>query len=171
MLLRLVGFLQVCLLLAAVAVPSVAQPTVGPASPARDRGWTTASVGPGTPGGFAGALTVTLGRTHGPQAGAQSESVFCFGDRCAETTALHAGYAVSDVGRWHRVAVGGGPALVFARDVPGADLCTTVGAAANVQAMVTPVPEIGIGVQVVGILSPVRPAAGVLLMVAFEGNK
>lgn len=160
------------LLLAALVVSAVrAQPTVGPASPERDRGWTSFGVGPGTPGGFAGALTVTLGRTHGPQAGVQSESVFCFGDRCAETTAVHAGYAVSDVGRWHRVAAGGGPALVLARDVPGVDRRPAVGVAANVQAMVTPVREIGVGLQVVGILSPVRPAAGVLLMVAFEGNK
>lgn len=160
------------LLLAVLAAPAGhAQATADPASPARDRGWTSLGVGPGTPGGFAGALTVTLGRTHGPQAGAQAESVFCLGDRCAETTAFHVGYAASDVGRWHRVAVGGGPALVLARDVPGADLRTAVGVAANVQTMVTPVRELGLGLQVFGILSPVRPAAGVLLIVAFEGNK
>lgn len=152
-----------------VASPVVAQPapTIGPASPERDRGWVAFGLGLGQPYGLAGAVTASFGRERVIQAGYHVNGGFFSGS----TNAVHVGGGLSRVGRWDRLAVAAGPAFVWGRRTGAAPGFTTVGAVVSAQAMVTPLTELGLGLSAFANLNPVRSGYGVALTFVLEGNK
>ncbi len=161
------------LALLSIAVPATAQVVVPPASPERDGGWFTFGLGPGDPYGTAATMTANVGRERFLQAGFHANSEFSFGGRSASTNALHVGAGLARVSRWDRTSISAGPAVVWGlRDAADPDArFTTGGVVLNGQAVFTPIPELGIGLDAFVNVNPVQSGYGVALTFVFEGNK
>ncbi len=141
-----------------------------PAAPYRDGGWFALGVGPSFDHDVSLVMTGNIGRERFVQAGLHnSGNVWGRGG----TSAAHVGVGLSGVGRWHRVAIAAGPALVTGqRRVDEAwGSFTTAGLVVNVQAIVTPLEEFGVGLAAFANLNPVKPGVGVALTLVIEGTK
>ena len=74
------------------------------------------------------------------------------------------------VGRVGRTALFVGPAVAWGTEIPGGEYVTG-GVVGSAQAIVTPIKEAGLGVDLFGILSPKGVSVGVSALVVLEGNK
>ena len=166
---RLVAIAALCL----AALPLAAQPRVGLASPEKDGGWLAFGLGLGQPYGMAAAATANFGRTRLLQLGFHANTELNFFGRSASTNALHVGYGRSRVSYWDRSALAAGPAVVWGLG-DAADTGSrfvTAGLVLSAQQMVTPIPELGIGLDAFVNVNPIRSGWGVALTFLFEANK
>lgn len=146
----------------------------GPASSVHDRGWFAFGLGAGEPYGTAVVGTANFGRTRFVQVGFHaSTELHLLGGRSASVNALHLGGGLSRVSRWDRVALAAGPAVVWGlRDATDTDSrYATAGVVLSGQAIFTPIPEVGLGLDAFVNVNPVRSAYGVGLTFVFEANK
>ncbi len=117
------------------------------------------------------SVTGNFGRERFVQVGMHSSFDFLWGRR--ETLAWTVGAGISDVGRWHRTAVAIGPALVTGERRKGGDWgrFVTGGVVLNAQVFVTPVKEVGLGLNLFANANPVDVSYGLGLALIFEANK
>lgn len=163
--------MRTLLLLSALlaATPAFAQPTVGPASPERDRGWLTLGLGASDPYGLAAVVRANFGRERVLQVGYHAELISSILSNVALSSA-HVGVGRSRVGRWSRTALTAGPALVWG-DRRGDRGFVAIGAVLNGQAIFTPIPELGVGLDAYANLNTVRSSVGLAVTFVFEANK
>ena len=152
-----------------VAFPSAAQP--GPPSAERDRGWFAFGYGLGRPDDLAGVITANFGRERVIQVGFHGVTDFALGGSVASVSALHVGPGLSRVSRWDRTALFVSPAVVWGQRTTTDDRFVTAGVVVSGQAVLTPVREVGLGLDVFVTLNAVRPAYGAALTFVFEANK
>ena len=145
----------------------------GPAAPETDRGWFAFGFGPSIPYGFAFAATANFGRERVLQVGAHGVGEFELFGRSEHVSTLHVGPGLSRVDRWSRLAVAAGPAVVWGvRDASNAESdYVTAGLVLSGQAIVTPIPELGLGLDAFAILSPIKSGVGFAVTFVFEANK
>lgn len=157
------------LLLPAIAVAQAP----GPASAADDRGWSAFGFGPGSPYERVAVVTANFGRERIVQVGLHVNSELIPFGRSKSVNALHVGPGLSRVSRWDRMALAVGPAVVWGLpDAAGTDSrYTTVGVVLSGQAMFTPVPEFGFGLDAFYNLNPLHSGYGVGITFVFEANK
>ncbi len=161
------------LLIAASPVAAQTGPDLGPAAPERDRGWFAFGFGPGHPHGAVAVATANFGRERILQVGFHANSDLNPFGRSASTNALHVGAGLSRVSRWDRTALALGPAVVWGlRDAADPeDRFTTAGLVLSGQAMFTPIPEVGLGLDAFVNMNPAQSGYGVGITFVFEANK
>ena len=150
-----------------------------PASPERDKGWATYGFGLDAPLDLGAGLTANFGRTHIWQVSLQTSQEFMLSGTGTNVTWLGVGRGYSAVGRWGRLAIAGGPAVVWGKDWyrrerpegQEREHYVTGGLTLSGQAIFTPVREVGVGLELFGNVNPVISAVGVRAMFVFEGNK
>ncbi len=151
---------------------------VGPASPEHDKGWISAGLGwAEAPYELGVSLTANYGREHFWQIalnGSDKLNIFGINDNIELISlSISRGYSVSS--RWSRLAWAAGPAIVILdqynerknRDEHLKDL----GIVFNAQYYITPIKELGIGIELYGNLNGIQTVSGIRLIVALEGNK
>ncbi len=157
------------------AWPVAAQPVsgAGPAVAEDDRGWFAFGLGPGRPYGLVAVATANFGRERVVQAGFHAHTEFNLLGRSASVNAFNVGVGRSRASRWERTALAAGPAVVWGlREAADArSRYTTAGVVVSGQAMFTPVPELGLGVDAFVNVNPVRSGYGVGFTFVFEANK
>ena len=146
---------------------------VGPANPGDDKGWFAFGFGPGYPYGAVATATANFGRERIIQVGIHTNSQLNpFGGNNS-VNAVHLGAGISRVSRWDRTALAVGPAVVWG--LPDAtdddSRYTTAGIVLTGQAMFTPIPELGLGLDAFFNLNPVQSGYGVGITFVFEANK
>ena len=141
-----------------------------PSQGGRDGGWFTIGAGTGDPHGTAIMTTANFGRARFAQVGLHASRRFNTLDTSPVLSAFHAGGGLSRVDRWSRLAVAVGPALVFERDDALAEH-QAVGVLVNAQAAFTPIPEIGLGLDLYAHTSGAGRGYGLGVTLVFERNK
>lgn len=139
-------------------------------SPERDGGWVAIGAGLGSPYGKAIVATANFGRERVLQVGLRLTSDFDALDQDQMLSALHLGGGLSRVGRWTRVALTAGPALVFNRN-EDLDESRALGAVISGQAVVTPIPAVGLGLDAYVIPNGLTFGYGVGFTLVFERHK
>lgn len=150
-----------------LAISVQAQPTVDPPSSDRDGGWASLGMGPGQSAPLAFVLSATFGRTRVLEF-AYHVDYDPFGTRTVQ--ALYGGVGLSRVDRWHRVSATVGPAFTIGETRQQRQF-TAFGAMGSGQVMLTPVPELGIGLIAYANLNMDRSYVGYALTFVFEANK
>ncbi|MEO0742584.1 MAG: hypothetical protein AAF089_13445 [Bacteroidota bacterium] len=145
-----------------------AQEPPGPASPEHDRGWMTAGMGVGGPGLFPLALTANVGRTRVLQVGLRSHIRSLLFNNALTMASVSVGRSWVD--RWTRTALTVGPAYVWSQG-DRFESVSTVGLMLGGQAMATPIPEVGIGLDAYVNLNADEPAYGAAFVIVIDGNK
>jgi hypothetical protein len=159
-------------------IVAAGESVVGPASPEHDKGWMTAGLG-GTETNYnlGISLTANYGRTHFWQLALNgSDKLYLFSnDNRIEMISLSIsrGYSVSS--RWSRLAWAAGPAIVILdqyNDVKDCDEhLKDLGFVFNAQYYLTPIKEMGIGIELYGNLNRTQSVSGMRIILALEGNK
>ena len=162
------------------ALPARAQQTgPGPAHPSRDAGWTSFGAGFWShPYDVSGFLSLNYGRERFAQLLVNGTSHFCISSSCAGVAVIGLGGGRSWVDRSARAAVSGGLAAGSHTARAGGPSHPSAGAYANVQLAVTPVKEVGVGLDLFaqtygtdGLLGRPRVAYGLRVLFVIEGNK
>jgi hypothetical protein len=144
---------------------------------ADDKGWVSFGIGNDEPIGLAVGFTANFGRTHFWQAGIEhSSELNIFGGESSHITSIHAGRGYSFVHRVGRIAFAAGPALNWGLDDSNTRLgehspFTSVGLVGNGQFILTPIKELGIGIELYSNINNVVTVTGLRLILTIEGNK
>ena len=149
-----------------------------PASPKNDMGWHSLGMGVDWVGTkkyndrLAFGLTFNLGRAHFWQLGMNGNSTI-FGAK--PISALHVGSGYSLVNRWGRIAIAGGPAFVTGKEYSTErdkyNRFYTAGLAVNAHFSITPIKEIGIGIEYHANVNFHDHFRGYRLIMIIEGHK
>ena len=170
---RVLCFLFTLLLILFVPIKTIQAQQVGPAIIEKDKGWFTLGLSKDTPLDIGIGFTANFGRKHIWQAGLQSSSEFTLSGSDINVNAVNIGRGYSLVNRVGRIAIAAGPAFVWGdnRVDRKLDDFRSVGLVLNGQAILTPVKEIGIGIELFSNLNPELSVAGFRVILAIEGNK
>ncbi|MBO6793014.1 MAG: hypothetical protein JJ895_03820 [Balneolaceae bacterium] len=141
-----------------------------------DIGWGTFGLGIDSPLDLGYGFSANIGRNHFWQLGFQNSSELSFGGSGAQVNMFHVGKGYSLVNRVGRIALAAGPAFVWGTDhfdsnTGTYDNFTALGLTLNGQAFVTPIKEIGIGVEVFYNINNTINVAGFRIIFGLEGFK
>lgn len=142
-----------------------------------DKGWVSFGIANDEPIGLAVGFTANFGRTHFWQAGIEhSSELNIFGGETSHMTSIHVGRGYSFVHRVGRIAFAAGPALNWGLADSNTSLgeyspFTSLGLVGNGQFILTPIKELGIGIELYSNINTVVTVTGLRLILTIEGNK
>ncbi|HET6569435.1 MAG TPA: hypothetical protein VFG50_15815 [Rhodothermales bacterium] len=126
-------------------------------------------LGAGSPYGFCSLISANFGRERILQASLHGNSGLLGGDSVG---AFSIAIGRSRVNRWARIAATAGPALVFGTNYSSTrSHYTTLGVLANLQGSLTPIKELGVGLDLYANLNLEKSAVGAGITIVLEGNK
>lgn len=167
--------LTLAILLQLATVSCLAQQP-GPAAPDRDGGWLSIGIGRGVPYDFSGVVSANFGRVRFWQVAYNGTGDLSLGGKVAGGGSVSFGRGHSFVDRIGRVAGSIGPGFVWGQywhGSPTTELSSfkTIGLVASAQFVLTPIKEVGFGIDLYSNVNSIKTVGGIRLSIVLEGNK
>ncbi len=149
--------------------------TVGPSSPEMDAGWFSVGFGIASPYGLSFSSSANFGRNNIIQIALHASDDFKLsgGLPIDGSGAVSVSYGLSTVNDLGRIAFFLGPSYAWGQyyNSETNSKYKTIGIVSNLQLVLTPIKELGLGLEMYANLNPKEITAGISIIFVIEGNK